>query len=216
MTRHLQSAICIIQRTRSICAARVLRVDEFFKNIQMRRFDATSQPVSNSSGKLSDFWNDPLQQIASQDDGGGFGWWCCGCGHPLWQTIEKTQKILFAKWKFADVRRFTANSLHSQQRFDFSLEGLRTPCLRAKMIQKWAFFARNQGCDKLGIGEGRAIVHESFFDFEKFPQPGGKAALQPTAFVATKPWRTPRFGEVKRKNRKWKMEAGSAWRSLQA
>ena len=84
------------------------------------------------------------------------------------------------------------------------------------MIQKWAFFARNQGCDKLGIGEGRAIVHESFFDFEKFPQPGGKAALQPTAFVATKPWRTPRFGEVKRKNRKWKMEAGSAWRSLQA
>ena len=54
-----------------------------------------------------------------------------------------------------------------------------------------------------------------FFAFKKFPQPVGETALQPAAFVATKPWRTPRFGEVKRKNRKWKMEAGSAWRSLQ-
>ena len=41
-------------------------------------------------------------------------------------------------------------------------------------------------------------VHESFFDFKKFPQPVGETALQPAAFVATKPWRTPRFGEVKR------------------
>lgn len=81
-------------------------------------------------------------------------------------------------------------------------------CLRAKMIEKRAFFALKQGCDKLGIGEGRAIVHESFFDFEKFPQPVGETALQPTAFVATKPWRTPRFGEVKRKKRRWKIKNG--------
>ena len=72
------------------------------------------------------------------------------------------------------------------------------------MIQKRAIFARKQGCDKLGIGEGRAIDHEAFFDFKKFPQPVGETALQPAAFVATKPWRTPRFGEVKMKKRKWK------------
>ena len=35
-----------------------------------------------------------------------------------------------------------------------------------------------------------------------------KAALQPAAFVATKPWQTPRFGEVKRKKRKWKIKNG--------
>ena len=51
-------------------------------------------------------------------------------------------------------------------------------------------------------------VHESFFDFKKFPQPVGETALQPAAFVATKPWRTPRFGEVKRKKRKWKIKNG--------
>ena len=76
---------------------------------------------------------------------------------------RKKTKIFFAQWKLADVRRFTADSLHSQQRFDFSIEGLRlqvyglgltalglrlqvygqkatrhlrTPCLRAKMIGK--------------------------------------------------------------------------------
>ena len=43
----------------------------------------------------------------------------------------------------------------------------------------------------------------------------GETDLQHAAFVATKPWRTPRFGEVKMKKRRWKMEAGSAWRSLQ-
>ena len=57
-------------------------------------------------------------------------------------------------------------------------------------------------------GEGCAIVHESFFDFKKFPQPVGETALQPAAFVATKPWRTPRFGEVKMKKRKWKIKNG--------
>ena len=36
----------------------------------------------------------------------------------------------------------------------------------------------------------------------------GETALQPAAFVATKPWRTPRFGEVKRKKRKWKIKNG--------
>ena len=66
------------------------------------------------------------------------------------------------------------------------------------------------GADKLGIGEGCAIVHEALFDFKKIPQPVGETALQPAAFVATKPWRTPRFGEVKRKKRRWNMEAGSA------
>ena len=37
---------------------------------------------------------------------------------------------------------------------------MRTPCLRAKMIQKLAIFARKQGCDKLGIGEGRGLFPE--------------------------------------------------------
>ena len=45
-------------------------------------------------------------------------------------------------------------------------------------------------------------------NFKKIPQPVGETALQPTAFVATKPWRTPRFGEVKRKKRKWKIKNG--------
>ena len=45
-------------------------------------------------------------------------------------------------------------------------------------------------------------------NFKKFPQPVGETALQPAAFVATKPWRTPRFGEVKRKKRKWKIKNG--------
>ena len=60
----------------------------------------------------------------------------------------------------------------------------------------------------MGVGEGCAIVHEALFDFKKIPQPVGETALQPAAFVATKPWRTPRFGEVKRKKRKWKIKNG--------
>jgi len=120
MTRHLQSAICIIQRTRTIRAARVLRVNEFFENVQMRRFDATSQPVSHTARKLSDFGNDPLQQIASQDDGGWFGWWCCGCGHRFWHNLLENFEIFFAKWMLAYVHRFTADSLYSQQRFGFT------------------------------------------------------------------------------------------------
>ena len=52
------------------------------------------------------------------------------------------------------------------------------------------------------------LCNEPFFDFKKIPQPVGETALQPTAFVATKPWRTPRFGEVKRKKRKWKIKNG--------
>ena len=36
----------------------------------------------------------------------------------------------------------------------------------------------------------------------------GETALQPAAFVATKPWRTPRFGEVKMKKRNWKIKTG--------
>jgi len=46
--------------------------------------------------------------------------------------------------------------------------------------------------------EMRNYVTSLFLNFKKFPQPVGETALQPTAFVATKPWRTPRFGEVKR------------------
>ena len=60
----------------------------------------------------------------------------------------------------------------------------------------------------MGVGEGCAIVHEALFDFKKIPQPVGETALQPAAFVATKPWRTPRFGEVKRKKRRWKIKNG--------
>ena len=60
----------------------------------------------------------------------------------------------------------------------------------------------------MGVGEGCAIVHEALFDFKKIPQPVGETALQPAAFVATKPWRTPRFGEVKMKKRKWKIKNG--------
>ena len=63
--------------------------------------------------------------------------------------------------------------------------------------------------------EMRNYVTSLFLNFKKFPQPVGETALQPTAFVATKPWLTPRFGEVKMKKRRWKMEADSAWRSLQ-
>ena len=56
--------------------------------------------------------------------------------------------------------------------------------------------------------EMRNYVTSLFLNFKKFPQPVGGTALQPTAFVATKPWRTPRFGEVKRKKRKWKIKNG--------
>ena len=56
--------------------------------------------------------------------------------------------------------------------------------------------------------EMRNYVTSLFLNFKKFPQPVGGTALQPTAFVATKPWRTPRFGEVKRKKRKGKIKNG--------
>ena len=52
--------------------------------------------------------------------------------------------------------------------------------------------------------EMRNYVTSFFLNFKKIPQPVGETALQPTAFVATKPWRTPRFGEVNRKKRKGK------------
>jgi len=129
MTRHLQSAICIIQRTRSIRTTRVLRVNEFFENVQMRRFDATSQPVSNTARKLADFGNDPLQQIASQDDGSWFGWWCCGCGHRFWHNLLENFEIFFAKWMPSYVRRFTADSASGLPlevyRLRFTASGLR-------------------------------------------------------------------------------------------
>ena len=54
----------------------------------------------------------------------------------------------------------------------------------------------------------RNYVTSLFLNFKKIPQPVGETALQPAAFVATKPWRTPRFGEVKRKKRKWKIKNG--------
>ena len=44
--------------------------------------------------------------------------------------------------------------------------------------------------------EMRNYVTSLFLNFKKFPQPVGETALQPTAFVAAKPWRTPMFGEV--------------------
>ena len=47
--------------------------------------------------------------------------------------------------------------------------------------------------------EMRNYITSLFLNFKKIPQPVGETALQPAAFVATKPWRTPRFGEVKRK-----------------
>ena len=156
MTRHLQSAICIIQRTRSIGATRVLRMNEFFKNVEMRRFDSASKPVTNGSWKFSDLGDDPLQQIASQDDGGGFGWWCCGCGHRLWQTIEKNRKFFFRNGSLLMfvVSQPTAFTADSASTFPLKVYGLgltalglrlevygqkatrhlRTPCLRAKMI----------------------------------------------------------------------------------
>ena len=56
--------------------------------------------------------------------------------------------------------------------------------------------------------EMRNYITSLFLNFKKFPQPVGETALQPTAFVATKPWRTPRFGEVKRKKRKGKIKNG--------
>ncbi len=56
--------------------------------------------------------------------------------------------------------------------------------------------------------EMRNYVTSLFLNFKKIPQPVGETALQPAAFVATKPWQTPRFGEVKRKKRKWKIKNG--------
>ena len=56
--------------------------------------------------------------------------------------------------------------------------------------------------------EMRNYITSLFLNFKKFPQPVGGTALQPTAFVATKPWQPPRFGEVKRKKRKWKIKNG--------
>ena len=56
--------------------------------------------------------------------------------------------------------------------------------------------------------EMRNYITSLFLNFKKIPQPVGETALQPTAFVAAKPWRTPRFGEVKRKKRKWKIKNG--------
>jgi|GEM_PF-5088047 len=56
--------------------------------------------------------------------------------------------------------------------------------------------------------EMRNYVTSLFLNFKKIPQPVGETALQPAAFVATKPWRTPRFGEVKMKKRKWKIKNG--------
>ena len=56
--------------------------------------------------------------------------------------------------------------------------------------------------------EMRNYVTSLFLNFKKFPQPVGGTALQPAAFVAAKPWRTPRFGEVKMKKRKWKIKNG--------
>ncbi len=56
--------------------------------------------------------------------------------------------------------------------------------------------------------EMRNYITSLFLNFKKIPQPVGETALQPAAFVATKPWQTPRFGEVKRKKRKGKIKNG--------
>ena len=79
-------------------------------------------------------------------------------------------KKVFAKWKFADVCRFAADSLYGRQRFGFTAWGLRAesdtpfaaPRLRADRSTATLRFARNKGgrmiCRRMFIASIRSVM----------------------------------------------------------
>lgn len=68
--RHLKSAVGDFECAGPVGSARVLRVDEFLEDIEVRRLDPHAQSMPQVSGKLSHLGNDPLEKIGCQN-------YCC-------------------------------------------------------------------------------------------------------------------------------------------
>ena len=69
--RHLEAAIRELERFRSPASPGVLRLDESFEHIKMRRLDAAAQPVADLPRKPPDLRDHPLEQIARKNHRGG-------------------------------------------------------------------------------------------------------------------------------------------------
>ncbi len=70
MAGDLKAPVCHLEGTDPFVATAVLRVDKFFKDIEMRRLDARSESVADALGKLADLGQDPAKQIGGQQNGG--------------------------------------------------------------------------------------------------------------------------------------------------
>ena len=66
MARNLESGIGELECSSTVIAARVLRADEFFEDIEVRAFEARTQTEAHSLWKLSDVGNHPAQAVAGQ------------------------------------------------------------------------------------------------------------------------------------------------------
>ena len=66
MARNLESGVGELECSAAVIAARVLRADEFFKDIEVRAFEARAKPEAHSLWKFSDLGDDPAQDVAGQ------------------------------------------------------------------------------------------------------------------------------------------------------
>ena len=66
MARNLESGVGELECSSTVIAARVLRADEFFEDIEMRAFEPRPQAVADIFWKLADLGDDPAQDVARQ------------------------------------------------------------------------------------------------------------------------------------------------------
>ena len=66
MARNLESGVGELECSAAVIAARVLRADEFFEDIEVRAFEARTQAEAHSLWKFSDLGDDPAQDVAGQ------------------------------------------------------------------------------------------------------------------------------------------------------
>ena len=72
MARNLESGVGELECSAAVIAARVLRADEFFEDIEMRALEARPQSVADIFWKLADLGDDPTQDVAREDHGRRF------------------------------------------------------------------------------------------------------------------------------------------------
>ena len=68
MPCDLQPGIGVLECSHSADTGLVLRGNQRFENIKVRRLHARPEPELHILGKLADLWNQPPQNVACKDD----------------------------------------------------------------------------------------------------------------------------------------------------